>query len=52
MVDLMKYLKIFVFGGSNRGNFEGFLIVIERIECCIVVFKVMRKNFDVLNVDL
>lgn len=52
MADLMKHLKILASGGSNRGNSEGSLTVTERIECCIVAFKVMRKNLDALNVDL
>lgn len=28
------------------------LKVSERMQCCIVAFKVMRNNFDALNVDL
>lgn len=52
MADLMKHLKILASGGSNVGNSESPLTVSERIECCIVAFKVMRKNLDALNVDL
>uniref|UniRef100_A0A7C8Z503 CCAAT-binding factor domain-containing protein n=1 Tax=Opuntia streptacantha TaxID=393608 RepID=A0A7C8Z503_OPUST len=52
MADLLKHLKILASGGSNVGNSESPLTVSERIECCIVAFKVMRKNLDALNVDL
>lgn len=52
MADLMKHLKILASGGSNVGNSESPLTVSERIECCIVAFRVMRKNLDALNVDL
>jgi len=52
MADLLKHLKILASGGSNVGDSESPLTVSERIECCIVAFKVMRKNLDALNVDL
>ncbi|XP_057516509.1 nucleolar complex-associated protein 3 isoform X2 [Amaranthus tricolor] len=51
MSDLMKHLKILA-SGKSIGNSENLLTVSERIECCIVAFKVMRKNLDALNVDL
>lgn len=51
MADLMKHLKILA-SGSNPGHSDSRLVVSERIECCIVAFKVMRKNLDALNVDL
>uniref|UniRef100_A0A803LPD6 Uncharacterized protein n=1 Tax=Chenopodium quinoa TaxID=63459 RepID=A0A803LPD6_CHEQI len=51
MADLMKHLKILA-SGTNLDNSDNSLTVSERIECCIVAFKVMRKNLDALNVDL
>ncbi|KAL2897207.1 Nucleolar complex protein 3-like protein [Bienertia sinuspersici] len=51
MADLMKHLKILA-SGINPGNTKSPLTVSERIECCIIAFKVMRKNLDALNVDL
>ncbi|XP_021774492.1 nucleolar complex protein 3 homolog [Chenopodium quinoa] len=51
MADLMKHLKILA-SGTNMNNSDSSLTVSEQIECCIVAFKVMRKNLDALNVDL
>uniref|UniRef100_A0A6N2LYN4 Nucleolar complex protein 3 homolog n=2 Tax=Salix viminalis TaxID=40686 RepID=A0A6N2LYN4_SALVM len=56
MGDLMNYLKKLAGGGSNSDNSsekcaKG-LTVSERLQCCIVAFKVMRSNLDALNVDL
>lgn len=51
MADLLKHLKILA-SGTNSGHSESPLTVSERLECCIVAFKVMRKNLDALNVDL
>ncbi|CAL5192380.1 unnamed protein product [Lathyrus oleraceus] len=54
--DLMNHLKILASGGRNSGNtsekFPKCLTVSERLQCCIVAFKVMRTNLDALNVDL
>ena len=54
--DLMNHLKILAAGGSNLSNtlekFPKCLTVSERLQCCIVAFKVMRTNLDALNVDL
>ncbi|KAJ6413405.1 hypothetical protein OIU84_006243 [Salix udensis] len=52
----MNYLKKLAGGGSNSDNSsekcaKG-LTVSERLQCCIVAFKVMRSNLDALNVDL
>lgn len=56
MGDLMNHLKKLASGGSNSGNTseKSFkcLTVSERLQCCIVAFKVMRRNLDALNVDL
>ncbi|XP_011022099.1 PREDICTED: nucleolar complex protein 3 homolog isoform X1 [Populus euphratica] len=54
--DLMNYLKKLAAGGSSSDNSsekcaKG-LTVSERLQCCIVAFKVMRSNLDALNVDL
>lgn len=54
--DLMNHLKILAAGGSNLSNtlekLPKCLTVSERLQCCIVAFKVMRTNLDALNVDL
>ncbi|MED6107797.1 hypothetical protein PIB30_017499 [Stylosanthes scabra] len=56
MGDLMNHLKVLASGGSNSGNSSEkcpkVLTVTERLQCCIVAFKVMRNNLDALNVDL
>ncbi|CAL0303697.1 unnamed protein product [Lupinus luteus] len=56
MGDLMKHLKILASGSSNPGNpsekGSKCLSVSERLQCCIVAFKVMRNNLEALNVDL
>ena len=56
MGDLMNHLKILASGCSNSGNTSEkcpkILTVSERLQCCIVAFKVMRNNLDALNVDL
>ncbi|KAL9227072.1 hypothetical protein vseg_002809 [Gypsophila vaccaria] len=52
MADLLKHLKILASGSSARTAEKSALTVSERLECCIVAFKVMRKNLDALNVDL
>jgi nucleolar complex protein 3 len=53
--DLMDYLKKLAAGNNNPLNSEKVpqcLTVTERIQCCIVAFKVMKGNLDALNVDL
>lgn len=56
MADLMNYLKRLASGGSNSGDSSqknsNCFTVSERLQCCIVAFKVMRSNLDALNVDL
>ncbi|KAF9682064.1 hypothetical protein SADUNF_Sadunf05G0069500 [Salix dunnii] len=56
MGDLMNYLKKLAAGGSSSDNSSEkcakVLTVSERLQCCIVAFKVMRSNLDALNVDL
>ncbi|KAL4294798.1 hypothetical protein HN51_045618 [Arachis hypogaea] len=56
MGDLMNHLKVLASDGSNSGNSSEkcpkFLTVTERLQCCIVAFKVMRNNLDALIVDL
>ena len=55
MGDLMNYLKKLASGGSNPGNSQknfNCFTVSERLQCCIVAFKVMKSNLDALNVDL
>ncbi|XP_027345896.1 nucleolar complex protein 3 homolog isoform X2 [Abrus precatorius] len=56
MGDLMNHLKVLASGSSNSGNTSDksskCLTVSERLQCCIVAFKVMRNNLDALNVDL
>ncbi|CAK7355459.1 unnamed protein product [Dovyalis caffra] len=54
--DLMSYLKkLATGGGSSDSSSEKCakgLTISERLQCCIVAFKVMRSNLDALNVDL
>lgn len=54
--DLMNYLKKLASGSistdSSSETCLKSLTVSERLQCCIVAFKVMRSNFDALNVDL
>lgn len=56
MGDLMNHLKVLASGSSNSGNTSEkcpkCLSVSERLQCCIVAFKVMRINLEALNVDL
>lgn len=56
MGDLIDHLKRLASGGSisenNSGKCLTSLTVSERLQCCIVAFKVMRTNLDALNVDL
>ncbi|XP_054814559.1 nucleolar complex-associated protein 3 [Prosopis cineraria] len=56
MDDLMIHLKKLASGSSNSSNTSEkvpkCLTVSERLQCCIVAFKVMRNNLDALNVDL
>lgn len=51
MSDLMGCLKKLASSGDCDSNGIN-LKVSERMQCCIVAFKVMRNNFDALNVDL
>lgn len=56
MGDLMKYLRKLASDSGNSGNssqkISKCLTVSERLQCCIIAFKVMRNNLDALNVDL
>lgn len=53
MGDLINHLRMLAAGGSNSENTSGkSLTVSERLQCCIVAFKVMKSNLDALNVDL
>lgn len=53
MGDLISHLRTLAGGGSTSDNTSGKrLTVSERLQCCIVAFKVMRSNLDALNVDL
>ncbi|KAK8923962.1 hypothetical protein KSP39_PZI019540 [Platanthera zijinensis] len=38
--------------GSHCGSTSNSLTVSEKLQCCIVAFRVMRNNLDALNVDL
>lgn len=42
-----KTINMNNFDRSNNG-----LTVSERLQCCIVAFKIMKSNLDALNVDL
>ena len=56
MGDLMIYLRKLASGSGNSGNCSQknskYLTVSERLQCCIIAFRVMRSNLDALNVDL
>lgn len=52
MGDLMNYLKRLASSGDSSEKQSQCLTVSERLHCCIVAFKVMRRNLDALNVDL
>ncbi|XP_061351465.1 nucleolar complex-associated protein 3 [Gastrolobium bilobum] len=56
MGDLMNHLKILASGSSSSDSTSEkcpkCLTMSERLQCCIVAFKVMRNNLDALNVDL
>lgn len=57
MADLMSYLGKLARGssdvnGSPESSLGGCLTVSERLQCCIVAFKVMKSNLDALNIDL
>ncbi|CAI9088018.1 OLC1v1022245C1 [Oldenlandia corymbosa var. corymbosa] len=56
MADLMSYLRKLAGSGSSLGSSAESdaqcLTVTERLQCCIVAFKVMKNNLDALNVDL
>ncbi|KAG9134049.1 hypothetical protein Leryth_004744 [Lithospermum erythrorhizon] len=55
MADLMNYLGKLAGGGVNSSDSENSakrLTVTERLQCCIVAFKVMKSNLDALNIDL
>ncbi|XP_027063917.1 nucleolar complex-associated protein 3 isoform X1 [Coffea arabica] len=51
MADLMNYLRKLAGAGSQK-NDSHHLTVSERLQCCIVAFKVMKNNLEALNVDL
>uniref|UniRef100_A0A2P2JZB5 Uncharacterized protein MANES_14G011200 n=3 Tax=Rhizophora mucronata TaxID=61149 RepID=A0A2P2JZB5_RHIMU len=54
--DLMNYLKKLAGGDVHSDGLPEKclrpLTVSERLQCCIVAFKVMRSNLDALNIDL
>lgn len=57
MADLLSYLGKLARGssdvnGSPENSPGGCLTVSERLQCCIVAFKVMKSNLDALNIDL
>ncbi|KAF7824419.1 nucleolar complex protein 3-like protein [Senna tora] len=56
MGDLMNHLKKLASDSRDSSNTSEkslkCLTVSQRLQCCIVAFKVMRNNLDALNVDL
>ncbi|KAJ3694073.1 hypothetical protein LUZ60_009553 [Juncus effusus] len=53
MADLLSCLKeLSGFTNNNNENNDNGMSVSERLQCCIVAFKVMKSNLDALNVDL
>ncbi|PON58290.1 Nucleolar complex-associated protein [Trema orientale] len=53
MGDLISYLRRLASGGNgSESTSVKSLSVSERLQCCIVAFKVMKSNLEALNVDL
>ncbi|XP_062115749.1 nucleolar complex-associated protein 3 [Humulus lupulus] len=53
MSDLINHLRRLASGfNSSEKTSAKSLTVSERLQCCIVAFKVMKSNLDALNVDL
>lgn len=54
MGDLMSALKHLAGSGYDQFSSTGdsCLNVSERLQCCIIAFRVMKNNLDALNVDL
>lgn len=53
MGDIMGCLKKLAgLNGSQNSSPGNCLSVSERLQCCIVAFRVMKKNLDALNIDL
>ncbi|CAN4092491.1 unnamed protein product [Withania somnifera] len=56
MSDLINYLRKLARSDNNSDrsskDVSACLTVSERLQCCIVAFRVMRNNLDALNVDL
>ncbi|KAF3784926.1 Nucleolar complex protein [Nymphaea thermarum] len=54
MGDLLNCLKKLAAGRGADATVhsESYLTVAERLQCCVVAFRIMRNNMDALNVDL
>ncbi|KAM3341752.1 nucleolar complex-associated protein 3 isoform X3 [Capsicum galapagoense] len=56
MSDLMNFLRKLARSGNDSDgsskDVSACLTVSERLQCCIVAFRVMRNNLNALNVDL
>lgn len=54
MADLLSTLGVAAAGGNNADSRppEDLLTVGERLQCCMVAFKIVRSNLDALTIDL
>lgn len=54
MGDLLVTLGKLAAGGNNAEdvNREDLLTVGERLQCCMIAFKIIRSNLDALTIDL
>lgn len=54
MADLLSTLGVAAAGGNNAEArpSEDMLTVGERLQCCMVAFKIVRSNLDALTIDL
>ncbi|KAG0625935.1 hypothetical protein M758_2G089700 [Ceratodon purpureus] len=54
MADLLSTLGVAAAGGKNAETRtpEDLLTVGERLQCCMVAFKIVRSNLDALTIDL
>lgn len=54
MADLLAVLRTLAAGGHivTGTQSDNLLSVGERLQCCIIAFKIVRSNMDALNIDL
>lgn len=54
MADLLSVLRTLAAGGKvvEGTDHDDLLTVGERLQCCMIAFKIVRSNLDALNIDL